>query len=411
MDGTSVHEVNRPIPLGEMEIGFVIDERSVRVAAEAFENLLPSPHVVLKVTNVPRQLQNSGPLMSEGPSTVTIERGTPVDVVPSPWVVFQQDNTLRLAHSPSVVLYSYEPLARVEFNVLNFSWSGGQHSIALKCPPWSVNIKAVSNLSNLTEKLGEDGGFAVTHTGTLERSDGTTFSSEDAQTLLMALDHFLSFVCGARCATTNVIGFGSEGNESWKRWGSYGVSAWGPYRSWFDITAMEALPELFPTFWKQYREKPGLGRILRLYSYSNACKSVDISNIVTQTILEVFASWDKLKGKTGERIAGVLKNSDIDTEIPSNFEELERMRTTNSWEHGPHTLVKLRNSWSHADSDHSSGSVKAYYQAKQLGLWYVELLLLRMFKYMGKYASRLSDVQKPGKTEPVPWASGTERQI
>ena len=102
MDGTSVHEVNRPIPLGEMEIGFVIDERSVRVAAEAFENLLPSPHVVLKVTNVPRQLQNSGPLMSEGPSTVTIERGTPVDVVPSPWVVFQQDNTLRLAHSPDI---------------------------------------------------------------------------------------------------------------------------------------------------------------------------------------------------------------------------------------------------------------------------------------------------------------------
>ena len=427
MDVVPVQEANRPIFLGELEIEFVLDGRSVCVSARAFEYMLPRPHVILKVSDVPRQPQEltgedigtgpslypstrAFPLTSEGPSTVTMEGGAKVDVVPSPWLPFQRDENLRLAHSPCVVLRSDEPLARMEFNVMNFSWSGEQHPVALLDPPWLVGIKAVLNLSSITEKLRADGGFAVTHTGTLKRLDGCTFSVDDAQTVLLGLDHFLSFVCGAHCATTNVIGFDGQGTEIWKRWGSYGVSTWGRHRSWFDITVMGALPKLFPEFCKEFRVNPGLGRILRLYAYSNASESVDISIIVTQTILEIFASWDKSKEAVGKQIANVLRKNGIDTAIPSHLEKLERMRKSHCWEHGPHTLVELRNSWIHADSDYSSGSIKSYYQAKQLGLWYVELLLLKRFNYTGEYASRLTDVQEPGDTESVPWARGVQRQ-
>lgn len=423
MDVEPVQEANRPIPLGEVNIEFVLDARSIRVPARAVEYMLPRPHVVLKVSDVPRQPRelagedvgtasstHAFSITSEGPSIVAVEGGTEVDVVQSRWLLFQHDESLRLARSPSVVVHSDEPLARMEFNVLNFSWKGEQHPVVLRDSPWLVNIIAVANLSGIMEKLRVEGGFAVTHTGTLERLDGCTFSVDDAQTVLLSLDHFLSFTCGAHCATTNVIGFDGQGTEIWKRWGSYGVSTWGQYRSWFDITVMGALPKIFPEFCKEFREHPGLGRILRLYAYSNASESVDISIIVTQTILEIFASWDKSKGPVGKQIANVLRQNGIDPAIPSHLENLERMRESNCWEHGPHTLVELRNSWIHPDSDYSSGSVETYYQAKQLGLWYVELLLLKRFNYTGEYASRLTDVQEPGDTESVPWARGVQRQ-
>ena len=50
-------------------------------------------------------------------------------------------------------------------------------------------------------------------------------------------------------------------------------------------------------------------------------------------------------------------------------------------------------------------TIGAYREAKQLGLWYIELLLLRMFEYEGEYVSRLRGARLPGATEPVPWSN------
>ena len=68
------------------------------------------------------------------------------------------------------------------------------------------------------------------------------------------------------------------------------------------------------------------------------------------------------------------------------------------------SLVAVRNSMIHSNPTIHLPSTNAYHEAKQLGLWYVELLLLNRFQYMEKYASRLTSVQRPGGTELVPWA-------
>ena len=46
----------------------------------------------------------------------------------------------------------------------------------------------------------------------------------------------------------------------------------------------------------------------------------------------------------------------------------------------------------------------AYHEACQLGLQYLELMLLQRFGHTGEYASRLGSVQIAGLTERVPWA-------
>jgi hypothetical protein len=45
------------------------------------------------------------------------------------------------------------------------------------------------------------------------------------------------------------------------------------------------------------------------------------------------------------------------------------------------------------------------YEASDLGLWYLELVLLAIFGYQGPYINRLQKVHQNGETEPVPWSN------
>ena len=97
-------------------------------------------------------------------------------------------------------------------------------------------------------------------------------------------------------------------------------------------------------------------------------------------------------------------NRQIDTVIPAPCEELNALAEKFKLEHGPHALVEIRNSIVHPDRKIQLHSIDEYHEAKQLGTWYVELILLNMFGYTGEYACRLSEVQMAGDTELVPWA-------
>ena len=135
-----------------------------------------------------------------------------------------------------------------------------------------------------------------------------------------------------------------------------------------------------------------------------------MSIILNQTVdSEMLLSMTPSRtGQMGQRIAGMLLESGIDPQIPTHCSELIELAKQRSFEHGPHTLVEIRNSLIHSQSILQIHAIDAYHEAKQLGLWYVELLLLRMFKYTGEYASRLTEVQRAGATEPVPWASSVK---
>ena len=424
-----MHEANQPISLGEMQIEFAIDGRLVRTPARVVEKLFPKPRVVLEVSNVPREPQGTintvpgrpstmirtSPLMSEGPSTIRLENGTEVEVVPGSWVADQRDAILSLARLPCVVLRSNNPITRMQLSILNFSSSVRGYSFVLQAPPWAVRIEPVPNLWELEKMLRSDGGYAITNQGTIERSDGEAYSVDDVADLLDGLEHFLSFVCGCHCSLTNVIGIDSKGNEAWKRWGARRVSRWRTHRSWFDIAASDALFDIFPVLLQEYKDnKDVLGRILQLYAYSNDTGVFDVSIILTQVALESLSYMTvggESGGKPGKRIATALQKAGIETQIPSEFKNLEDLRKREGWEHGPHTIVGMRNSMIHAESLSGDIPTDAYYEAMNLGLWYLELLLLKKFHYTGEYASRLIPVQRAGDTKLVPWAQGDGEQL
>ena len=422
MNIPSQPEPNQPIFLTEEQVQFGIDGSLTAAQARITQHLWPRPGVTIKVSEVtrnPQPISESSsdsapkgvlrlPLTSEGPAKVQLENGVWIAVVPTSWITFQQEAELHLQQNPSTVLDTGKPITRLQFDLLNVTSDVFNWPLALQAQSSMVQINPVPNLIELEKVLRTDSGYAVTHRAMVQRSDGESFSMYEAEIFLRGLEHFLSFACGTQCGATNVVGFDAHGDEAWKQWGSYHVSPWVRRRSWSDVTMRGDLAEIFERFCLKYRKaREHLDRILGWYLYSNESGAQDLSIVLNQTVLEILTSV--MPGgtgkKPGERIAALLCKQGIDPQIPDAFSELTTLASQNGFEHGPHSLVAIRNSMVHPDTKVEINSIDAYHEAKQLGLWYIELLLLRMFEYDGEYASRLVDVQLAGDTEPVPWSN------
>ena len=290
---------------------------------------------------------------------------------------------------------------------MNFTRDVLNWPVTLSTACWNLILTPVKERSKLVKKLGDSTGFGITHKAKLTRNDCGDFPVDEVQSLLNAIDVFLSFLCGSTCAITSVAGMDATGNIVWRRWGPHHISAWKRQRSWTDITMSHEISGLFAGFMEVYLKNPEhISRIVRLCISSNENDSVDMSIIMNQIAFEMILMDAEIhrKGKLGDRIAEVLLRLEIENVVPDSFDALLVLAKKHGWAHGPHALVELRNSLVHADSELDQISVNAYYEAKQLGLWYLELLLLHSFGYEGEYANRLKPVQMAGDTELVPWA-------
>ena len=415
-----MQDIGEFVLLAETSIEFVLDGRTIRAPVRVIESFSPTPRVAIEVTDVPRNPQttietqpdgtqvSSVPLISEGPSTIGLESGVQVQVVPVPWIYSQNDATICPARSPFMALNNGTPISYVEFDVLNFSSDLGDLHFALGASPWVTNIVPVPSVSGLKKTLGTTLGYSVTNRGRLTHVDGTPFSQEEAEAFLNALSLFLSFISGSHCSITNVRGFDYDNNPAWLRWGAHYVSAWGKRRTWFDITISQHLAAIFQAFWETYLNWPQLGRAVEVYLESNVSRMLDVALILAQTVLEILVFHEigdkRKREKTGDWIARGLKRTSASLEIPEHFGAMGSQVNRYKWQHGPHALVSIRDSIVHAYPK-VAPSTDVMHEAKQLALWYIELQLLKLFQHKGHYASRLNEVQSPGATEIVPWAN------
>ena len=409
-----------------MQVDFAIDERTVSTSAEVIHNLVPNPALLFAVKGIERRVPtgsslplgaegyagpgwNSFPLFSDGPSLVTLETGLQLDVVSHRWGSRQTEGDLRPAQMPCVVLDTGDPIRKMRFDVLNLNWSGRYQSIVLEARPWRVVVKPVSNFRDLDRVLDEQGGYANTHQGTVERSDGRLFPLCEAEQLLDGLERFFDFLSGSSCALTGVVATDDDGKAVWKRWGNGYVSPWHSARSWSDITINSRISEIFEGFWWQFKiNRRDLLRVLGWYVHSNETSAVDVGIVLNQSAIELLA-YTGIGPKpghqrTGEWIKSALTAVGVPTGIPPGCQALIACSLREGFAHGPRTTVEIRNSLVHAEERVAEISLDEYHEAKQLGLWYIELMLLRMFEYHGRYVNRLVVVQTMGNTEPVPWA-------
>ena len=423
------YDANSEIALAEVDIEFSKEGLSSR--AQVLLSLSPIPDIRFEVLHDSPAIHSllADGLLQNDYMSIRLKTGVQVQVMPYGTSLVPVDGSV-------TALDTGDPLHSVHFGLINFPEFMKQGSvesyvsddgrkgfrvskaIQLSGPPWLVEIRAVDNIRQVQNSLSQQWGFGLTHWGSVSRSDGRSFSKESVQSVIEALTLFCSFARGVYCGLTLLTGTNQAGEPIWERWGVSNVETWKGYRSWFDTRNGQILEDVFPGFWAQYQrfQRNERTRIaLEWYLESNAQKALHSSIVLSQAALERLSFLQVGKRLTakqmgrkdreteGEWIARALGQAGVDCKIPPSCTALEQLRKANGFDHGPHTIVEIRNDLIHQDMSYGILSVDVYRQAKELGLWYVEMLLLKLLDYNGIYANRLTQ-QWRGQVEPVPWA-------
>ena len=425
-------DANTEIALAEVDIEFPKEGLSSR--AQVLLSLSPSPDIRFEVLHDSPAIHSllANDLIQNETTYIRLKTGIQVQVMPYGTSLVPVDGSV-------TALDTGEPLHSVHFGLINFPDFIKQGSvesyisddgrkgyrvskaIQLSGPPWLLEIRPVDNIGKVKNFLSQQRGFGLTHRGSVRRSDGQSFSKHSVQSVIEALTLFCSFARGVYCGLTLLTGTNQSGEPVWERWGVTNVEPWKGHRSWFDTLNGQILEDVFPGFWAQYQGIQQYDRTriaLEWYLESNGQKALHSSIVLSQAALERLSFLQvgkRLTGKQmgrkdgeteGEWIARALSQAGVDCKIPASCTALEQLRRTNGLDHGPHTIVKIRNDLIHEDMSYGILPADVYRQAKELGLWYVEMLLLKLFDYKGIYANRLTQ-QWRGQVEPVPWAPTT----
>ena len=327
-------------------------------------------------------------------------------------------------HSPCTVIPKTTQIRTVSFSVLNFKkfygaedkWINSDEQsrrlgvAKLEADRWRIDITENCSFSEGRKILKQESGYAVTHTGSIECKNGEVFSVQEAENLLKGLRIFLSFAAGTACGLTLVKAIDENGEEGSLMWGSTYVEPWNENRrySWLPQNdGGDSLSEAFPKFWDLFTEKGWNDTIRRSIDwYLNGNSSaLHVGIVLAQAALESLSHRINQKNidPKAKALRRGLKKLGIDNKIPPTCGFLKPVANQEKWIDGPEAITKIRNEIVHPESKHAPISIEALWDARNLSLRYIELMLLKSFQYRGRYVNRLATAgQNP--YENVPWA-------
>ena len=311
-------------------------------------------------------------------------------------------------------------LVRVHFHLVNCGMcSTKNHRLELTGSAWRFTIDEAKNLQHLRRKLQAHGGYAITHCGLLERVDGKSFSTREADEALTGLNYFLSHIFGRWISTSLEVGYSRSGDTVWERWKSPRVSPWSEVNTWYSWHThpvgdeLVGLYSLFESRWLC----PDWRQLLRYYVPWHIASHTPVAEpalVTGQIALEAAAKkwlfqhkqafskgkFDDLKAKG--RIRELLQDMKVRPSIPRRLTALRKFSRENGWSNdGPEVLAKLRNAIEHVKLElFNSVPVQAWVEIKLLVMWYLDLAFLRVLGYNGTYLDRMKHFE----VRQVPWA-------
>ena len=290
----------------------------------------------------------------------------------------------------------------------------------LEADGWRISVSELAKSDEIIKALKSESGYAITHAGRVERIDGGNFSTEQLNELLGLLRYFFSYMLGRWSSPHATVGFDANGGRVFEQWG-FGRNAVGAADaiSVFDRHHSEIFSDLFPAFytlWQDALWNDSLRRTIYWYVAANTTGggvNVDSGLLFTQAALELLAWNYCVKDKaivsertfSANRIAASEKLSilagflGVPTEIPPQFEALHARRGT-KFRNGMDAITDLRNGLVHPKESLAVAD-GSYYEAWRLSLWFIEVLVLKICAYSGKYANRLVE-RYVGEVESLP---------
>jgi len=300
-------------------------------------------------------------------------------------------------------------------------WAG---RIDLRACGWKITIDPIEHPRELREELKGQSGHLVTHVGRMEREDGSTFTEEQAGSILEGLRWYLSFVTGSWTGPLLACGYDGNGSRIRELWNEVRITPWRFVLTWVDRQHLNHLTDSFPGYlhhWTDQDWKEVTELATHWYIEANAqAGSVEGSLVLAQAAFEMLASAIVVEEKglvsvdafeklpAADRIRLLFVWAGVPLAIPASQTELIALANARNWVDLPQALTGIRNPLTHPTPRNRERfrnyPPAARTEAWNLALWLLQMCLLRMCSYTGTYGSRL-DLRYVGDVEPVPWAT------
>jgi hypothetical protein len=287
-------------------------------------------------------------------------------------------------------------------------------------PRFLCIVDEIPEVRELRQAAAQEAGFVISHVGELKPVQGCL---DDASTeeMLDMLNLLFGFLRGAWSGPVFPQGF-TEHQKYWEQFAAWKVSEARQVPTWLPQRNPLDLNRLFAGFAERHSDpawQSPLRTALSWYVEANSSGTANETRLVLgQVALELLA-WVELvetrqihsrsdfkRLSAAGRIRSLLHQLRIPCEIPSHFVELQSLQEEEASD-GPGVVVWLRNKLVHA-TENNRTRIKSVigvqrWEAGQLALQYVELSLLGLCGYQGKYARRCWRGWKGEDEVFVPW--------
>ncbi|MBX9825365.1 MAG: hypothetical protein K2Y27_10255 [Xanthobacteraceae bacterium] len=420
---------NEPITLGEGPIEISQGHHKVTGQSKVVLELQPSDRVVIHATLA----GHASFLMQDSRAALMARYGQhskPLRVFMKTLNITGEGASVVLLPTVSRLAICPHPKRRLQsltFHIMNFSdflsksdirheyKKGGWQRlgrVVLADAEWTIEIQTQPHTGGLIKQLNAQGGHAITHVGSLKRTDGKTFTRAASQNALRELHQLLSFARGAWVTPVLAVGFDQNGERVFEDWGIRLGNSWESHRSWCDVHHVDCLATLYPKF-RSLLETRQLASALYWYLRSNRGgegAGIDSGVILSQAALERIASnylategVRVAENNAASRMRETFRRLKIPVAIPREARTVYRARAKEGWKDIPDVITKVRNELVHPSS-RLKGKLGAYtYETWSLAQRSTELLLLSLADYEGVYSDRFTCHWR-GEVRFVPWA-------
>jgi hypothetical protein len=333
--------------------------------------------------------------------------------------------------------WNHEPRAELDHVLVHFidlkkfrgtNVSDGRASYVgraeLEFDGWRVQVDKILK-KDFQTNLKNARGYGVTHVGRISRNDSSGFSLEDCEQVRDGLYHFCSFCCGSWAGPSMFVGNDKSGNQVSHAWTVPRITGFRDARNWFGDLIEFNMKDLFPGFMKKWTDviwKEAINNAIFWYVTANSANISIENGVVLNHVAFETLGWTYLVEATAKVSSGDLGNMraaevlrvllvemEIPLDIPTHFESLSAFAKSNRNCDGPKAVTLFRNAYVHPSPRNRNRlnrvGIDSQYEARELSMYYLEMILLRIFDFNGQISSRIADAEyKGGETRFVPWA-------
>lgn len=294
-------------------------------------------------------------------------------------------------------------------------WTG---RLELTAGSWRIILDARRSLSKLQSELREQGGYAVTHIGSLDQGGGA-FALDEAEDCLAGLHWFLSFVRGMWTSPILMQGRSLRGRHTLSVWSEGRTDPWGGAFRWCDPTGWKAAQEAYAGYaalWVDPVWQQGLRVAIGLYISANKPSPLENAIIAAQSGLELLGWLQLVEGRrvaapvwtdprqypAHRKMRELLGLANVDPAIPARLTKLPGLNQ--AWRDGPDVVAGVRNQLVHPTR--ARGRVgwqpEVLFETWLLASWYLELGLLHAMDVRNAVRNRLDPNVATGRVEKPP---------